>query len=61
MITVTIQVRAPNWNGVRVAMRQAYQRDLMKTLRPGPNGEYQYELRVLTEVKSNDPFTFTED
>ena len=61
MLTVTIQVRAANWNGVRLAMRQAYQRDLVHPLRPGPNGRLEYELRVLTEVQSAEPFTFTED
>lgn len=61
MVTVTIQVRAEHWGAVKVALRQAYNRDLSKTLRPGPDGQYQYELRVIEDQQDNEPFTFTED
>lgn len=61
MLTVTIQIRAEHWGAARLAMRQAYQRNLGAPLRPGKDGHYQYELRVIDQQQDEQPFTFTEN
>ncbi len=46
-LKVTIEVLAADWHGVRLALRQAYTRDLRTPITHGVKGEYRYHLQVL--------------
>lgn len=58
MLTIMIQIRAENWKAARVAMRQAYSRDLRSPLRPGKDGSAQYELTVTDVQQDAEPFAY---
>jgi hypothetical protein len=64
MVRATIEVVAPDWAAVRVALRQTYMRGLPKdgaAMRPGKDGRYLYELRVVSASEDEQPFSFTGD
>lgn len=52
MITATIEVQANDWQGIRVALRQAYHRNLRGPITNGPDGQHPYVLRVVNEVET---------
>lgn len=52
MLKVTVEIEANDWGGIRLAMRQAYHRDLEGPLMPGKKGQTPYRL-VVTDVEDN--------
>ena len=50
MIKVTVHIYAEDYDGVRLAMRQAYQRDLNQPLVSGKYGQTPYRLEIVNEV-----------